>query len=381
MPLSSRTRTLAAVIACMAVYGVTVGFTTPVLSLLLETRGVGRTLIGLNAVMPSIALMLIAPFVPGLVLRFGMRRFLAGCLAGDLALVLLLPVFDSLAAWFVLRLAMGATLGGLFVAAETWINAVAEDGTRGRTIAVYNTVFYAVGALGPALVAVSGIEGWTPFLLAAALILLAAAPLAWAVNEGSLAQRDAPSFGLAGFVRAAPLVSTAVALFAVVEFTLVSLLPVYGVRSGLAPGAAALLLTAIGLGRVALQLPIGWLADRTRAAPVLIGCIASTCLGALALPWAVGAGMAGNALLFVWGGIAGGIYTVAMTMVGARYRGTDLATANAAFGVLWGMGGIAGPAAGGVAMDLWDPHGLPAMLVIACGAATLLATRVHGARS
>lgn len=377
MRLSPRARTLGAVIACMAVYGITVGFTTPVLALLLEARGVGRTLIGLNAVMPSIALLLVSPFVPALVLRFGTRRFLAACLGGDLALVLLLPVFDSLAAWFIIRLAMGATLGGLFVAAETWINAIAEDATRGRTIALYNAAFYAMSALGPALVAFTGIDGWTPFLVAGALILAAALPLTWAYNEGSLARHDPPSFGLAGFVRAAPLVSAAVGLFAVVEFTLLSLLPVYGVRSGLDAGTAALMLTAIGVGRVALQLPIGWLADRTRPEPVLVACLAATCLGAVALPWAATAGWAGSAMLFVWGGIAGGIYTVAMTLVGARYRGADLATANAAFGVLFGLGGIAGPAAGGLAMDLWDPHGLPAMLFLAFGAATAFALRVQ----
>ena len=39
---------------------------------------------------------------------------------------------------------------------------------------------------------------------------------------------------------------------------------------------------------------------------------------------------------------------------------------NAAFGLLWGVGGLAGPSLGGIAMDLWDPNGLPAVLFLAC---------------
>jgi hypothetical protein len=35
-----------------------------------------------------------------------------------------------------------------------------------------------------------------------------------------------------------------------------------------------------------------------------------------------------------------------------------------AFGVFWGIGAFAGPAVSGIAMDVWDPYGLPLVLVI-----------------
>ena len=53
-----------------------------------------------------------------------------------------------------------------------------------------------------------------------------------------------------------------------------------------------------------------------------------------------------------------------MTLAGQWFRGLELATAMAAFGVFWGFGGMVGPLAGGMAMDLWNPHGLPAVLVV-----------------
>ncbi len=40
-------------------------------------------------------------------------------------------------------------------------------------------------------------------------------------------------------------------------------------------------------------------------------------------------------------------------------RARDLLVANAAFILAYELGGAIGPALGGAAMDLWDPHGLP----------------------
>jgi hypothetical protein len=53
-----------------------------------------------------------------------------------------------------------------------------------------------------------------------------------------------------------------------------------------------------------------------------------------------------------------------MILAGQWFKGSELATAMAAFGVFWGIGAFAGPAVSGIAMDVWDPYGLPLVLVI-----------------
>jgi MFS family permease len=98
---------------------------------------------------------------------------------------------------------------------------------------------------------------------------------------------------------------------------------------------------------------------------LLIGCALGGALGAGALPLAIHAGWLLWVALFLWGGVFAGVYTVALIILGERFRGAALATGNAAFGFFWGIGGLLGPAVAGAAMDVWDPHGLPATLCTA----------------
>ena len=56
-----------------------------------------------------------------------------------------------------------------------------------------------------------------------------------------------------------------------------------------------------------------------------------------------------------------------MILAGKWFKGVELATAMAAFGVFWGVGAFVGPLLGGASMDLWNPYGLPLTLVIVTG--------------
>lgn len=364
--LDSQQRTLFAVAGCIVVYALTLGFTTPLISLILDARGYGRTWIGLNAAMPSLSMLAFAPLVPAAVRWLGVRRFLRYCLLGDVLLVLALGFTSNIVLWFVIRFVMGATLGGLFIIGEAWINAVASDATRGRTIARYNAAYYVAAALGPLLIPITGTAGPMPFLLAAGLLLLALVPLGWATDQGTLGHAGAGRVRFADFLRAAPVLVLTVALFAVIEFIVPALVPVYGLRSGLDAVAAAYCLTVIGVGRVLLQFPIGRLADTQDRSTLLAACIGGTLLLTLLLPWAVVAGAWGYPVLMLWGGIYGGIYSVALTIVGERFRGEELIVANASLAMVWGLGGMAGPGLAGMAMDIWDPHGMVVVIAAAC---------------
>ena len=53
----------------------------------------------------------------------------------------------------------------------------------------------------------------------------------------------------------------------------------------------------------------------------------------------------------VWGGGIGSLYAVGLAHLGSRYSGPDLASANAAFIMLYALGMLGGPPIAGFGMD------------------------------
>jgi MFS family permease len=363
---------LAAAITMAAVFGIGAGFSTPLLSLLLEERGTVASLIGLNAAATFIGVIFGPLWTPPLVRRFGIRTFLLACLGIDAALFLAMKPLDALWTWFALRLALGIAGSGIFTAAEASINLLAGDASRGRIIGIYMAVLSGGFALGPLLLMATGIAGWPPFLVAAGVPALASLPL---IAAGALPGgfgREPAGGALAVFVTA-PFLVLAAGLYGFFEQTALSLLPIWGVRTGLAPTTAAALLTALGLGSVALQLPIGVLSDKMARLNVLRLCALAGLIGAALLPLAARAGgLALFAAVPLWGGFAAGIYPVTLAIAGARFRGAELVSANAAIIIAYGLGSLLGPSLGGVAMDLWNPDGLLAAFIVLFGVFVLL---------
>src|SRR6476660_2914950 len=105
LPTTPRERRwcLAAAIASVTVFGLSVGQSGPLLPLLLEQRGTNVTLNGLNAGATFIGVIVGPLLAPRLVQRFGIRDFLLVCFGLDIALFLALKPLDSIDDWFVLR--------------------------------------------------------------------------------------------------------------------------------------------------------------------------------------------------------------------------------------------------------------------------------------
>ena len=98
------------------------------------------------------------------------------------------------------------------------------------------------------------------------------------------------------------------------------------------------------LGSIVLQVLIGWLSDRVSRLAALRLCGAVGLLGAHRIARSCRRRrLALFVLLFVWGGIASGIYPVALSMAGDRFRGGELVSVNAAMIMAYGHGCVARP--------------------------------------
>lgn len=347
---------LTAVILGSSGAGLMLGILFPLASLTLERWQVSAGLIGLNGAVQALAMLVLGPFLAGIVRRLGpVRALLGGTATGALA-ILAMPLLPSLPVWFVLRFAIGCGMALPWLVAETWINTLARETNRARVVGLYSMALFAGMALGPLLLRLVGSDGLLPFVVCAGAIVLAALPL---VLAGGLIPtlEIPPGMGLLHAVRRAPTVAGAALLAGLSESACYMLLPVYGVRAGVGEAAALTWLTVLIVGAIALQVPLGWLADRVDRRRLLgLAAVAGTVLP-LALLLALDRPWLAWTLLFLLGGIALGYYTVGLALLGTRFAPGELAVANAAFMVLYETGTTAGPALAGLAMQAWAPHG------------------------
>lgn len=364
----------AAIIVTAAIFGLTYGLSAPLIALDLAAAGLGEAWIGLNAAMHAVGVLAVAPLLPGLSARIGPRRLALAALGLAALMLVLFPAAPSVWLWFPLRLVLGAASDTLFVVSETWLNGLTEEGSRARTMATYTAALSLGFALGPAILAVTGAGTAMPYLLGAAIALAALGVTAVARVAAVPIERPQPGTTLRNVMLLAPVALTATALNAGLETAGLAFLPLYAIGLGWTESSAALLISMLMLGAVLLQLPIGWLGDRMDRHRLVVLLAAISALGAVLWPFVLALPLIAYPMLFVWGGVFVGIYTMMITIVGSRFAGGQLVAIYAMMSVAWGVGALVGPPVGGAAMHLHD-HGLPLAAALACAAFAVFALR------
>jgi MFS family permease len=351
---------LAALFAGVFIFGVSFAAVIPWMALILEARGTDPTVIGIVSAASPVGVMVMAPFVGRIMLRLGAANaIIIGTLVTALTLFLM-PVFDSIAGWIVLRFISGVGGAVPWVATETWINVVAGAASRGRVVGLYGMLLSAGFAMGPLVLSLVGFEGWTPAIVFGALCAAALAPVI-AIRRHSPHLESEEHHPTAKIIAAMPAVFAAAFLAGLVDTAFFTFLPIWGLRMNLDPAFALALLSVFVAGNIALQLPVGLLADRIGTRPVMALCGAISLVAPIGVVYAAGIPALLCAILFLWGGAIWALYTLAMIDIGHRCRGTTLAAASGALVVVYTASNISGPPLTGAAMQVWDPHGLMAV--------------------
>jgi MFS family permease len=333
--------------------GMTISLALPLLSLALERAGVDSFTIGLNTAANGLGVFLVAPFARRLVARLGV----AGCFRVGLltaaACMLVFPLWIDPWFWFGLRLVFSMAASMMFILSETAVNALAPEAIRGRVLGVYATLFSLGFVAGPLVLSLAGSEGWTPYLLGAALFLSGLLPVRMlATVQHRLQPEGGGSHRLVDTWRVAPLAMGGVFVYALLEASQFALLPLYALDRGMDEATAAALLSIWLSGNILFQYPLGWLADRWSRRAVMACCTVAALAGQLLVPGAMDTPLLLWPLLVLLGGLMGGLYTLALALVGQRFRGADLTSANTAFVMTFQLGAIAGPPYAGAVMQL-----------------------------
>ena len=358
-----RWRQLVIATVALAVASFGHGLTMPLLSLVLDHQGVDETLIGLNAGTYFIAVFAVAPLATRLLRARGPAVLMLISILATVVLLALLRAFPNVWLWFPLRFALGMAASFLWIAGEAWVNHSATETHRGRIIAIFGIVVSGGFALGPLILSMTGTEGWAPFLVTMALLLVAAAVLAGAL--GSSPKLRGKTGPLARYVLLAPVAMFGYFVFAAGDAMLLTFLPIYAAGLGVGEVDAIRLLTVLAVGSMALQYPVGWLADRVSNYAIAAVMGAVLLAGSAALPWALPLPAISIVFMFFYGGALGALYTISLVLLGRQFKGADLSAASAMLAVMFCVGSFIWPSAGGAAMDRFGGGAMPVSLIVA----------------
>jgi MFS family permease len=145
--------------------------------------------------------------------------------------------------------------------------------------------------------------------------------------------------------------------------------PIHATAKGYSQADVALLLSAMPVGTLILQIPLGWISDRTDRRYVLAGAAAlATVAGLLAIGFDGGALMVLVVIYIVWDGAAESIYSLASAHAADRAGKDDMVALSSSLLFAWSLSGFIVP---GIVTALSAIYGTQAFIYVAIVIATV----------
>lgn len=336
---------------------VQIGTVTPLLSLSLEQQGVEPARIGVVVSASWLAILLFYTWVPRLLAHLGLVKTNLLSAALTVAALIGMTFTTHLALIFALNFVLGIGLILRWIACDTWIVTVASKDQRGRAIGIHETLMGLGIALGPLLLVVFGVDSAAPYYACAVIVVISAA-LALTLTDHDT-QPQTPTEKRHGKVFSViPTALCGAFIAGYAETSSVSFLAGYSLAAGYLLTAATLLIAVFGAGGTVLQLPIGWMADRSSYRTGQLACGLVLLAGTLAIPLSQPFPWLATVVVFLWGGAIGGMNTLAVIEAGDRVGEQQVSTAMTAVAMFYTLGSVIGPVVTGGMVSFFGGEGL-----------------------
>ncbi|MCX8506171.1 MAG: MFS transporter [Alphaproteobacteria bacterium] len=346
---------------------------TPLMTIRLVAHGYSNFMMGLQAIMWAVGVLVLGRFYPTWTKYLGIMGSIFVGLVGSAAMVSLLPILPIGPLWLVESFISGALFGLFWTVSESWMSAVTPEKYRSRVNALYAMTIGVGYGCGPLLLGAMGNEGPWPFWIIALIVSAASLSFLWVYNQPSKIELHG-RVGLWRTARHAGLILIIALVSGFTDAGTPSMFSVYILRSGFTDTDLLRMLFIFGLGRLILQMPVGMIADRVNR--ILVLCVASSlsAVTVLSLPWVLGTTWE-IPILFLWGGLIDTFYVLGLSIMGSRFSGIRLVEMNTLFVMLYSFGtAIGAPTLGGV-MDGFGakfyPMAVAAVISVAVVAALL----------
>lgn len=307
-----------------------------------------------------------------IIARIGHIRAYAAFAGLAVAATAAMPLLVGPLPWLILRAVIGFGLAGLFVTAESWLNAKVLPAERGRVFSIYMVGTFLALALGQLLIGWVEVATTAPFSLIAALFALALVMVSTTRAEAPR-RAAAPVLPYAQLLRGAPIAVIGCALNGVVTGSFYALVPAWMQGEGIAESTIGLFMLAAVLGGLAFQVPVGRLSDRFDRLIVLA---------------ALGLGVAGTAVALthlahdpaielpvaaLLGGFMSSLYPVCVANAHDRMPADRVLAVSGQLILTNGVGSAIGPVVGMSLMRRFNIDGVFYLMAVAAGLLALLA--------
>jgi MFS family permease len=266
--------------------------------------------------------------------------------------------------WLVLRAIIGFGFAGLFVTTESWLNAKAPAGERGRVFALYMVGTFVALAIGQLLIGRVEIETAVPFTTIIALCAVALVMVSTTRAEPPMAS-IMPTLPYGLLTRIAPIAVVGSALSGLIASSFYTLVPLWMNGRGIDQKTIGLFMLMAVLGGLAFQVPVGRLSDRFDRRVVL----AALCVGfaviaivLVYLPRALSFILPAGALL---GGFMSTLYPVCVAHAHDRMPGDRVIAVTGRLILVSGCASVVGPLIGTILMQAYDIDGVLYLLAVA----------------
>lgn len=272
------------------------------------------------------------------------------------AILILFPVAPDWMAWAAMRAVIGFAFAGVYITAESWLNASASNETRGQALSAY-MICQMIGIIAAqGLMNLSDPSGFDLFIISSVLVSVAFTPVLLSASAAPSFERITP-MPIRKLLQTSPLGCVGLFLLGGIFSALFGMASVWGSEVGLSVRNISIFIGAIYLGGLVLQYPIGWASDRLDRRQLILGLSAAGAVvgfAAMVLPWTMSVLFA---IAFLSGGIANPLYSLMVAYVNDYLQSDEMAGASAGLLFIYGTGSIGGPLITGWLMALVGPPG------------------------
>lgn len=323
----------------------------------LDGAGVGAIGIGLVATAYFGGLTLGSLGVGRIIGRVGHIRAFAAFVALLSASTLAYTTQQNIAFWAVLRFIDGLCLAGVYVCLESWLNDRADPQARGSVLAAYMIALYAGQGLGQFLLNLGKASPALPFTVASILISLSIIPITL-TRSPSPEIKASPAISVSRLYAISPLGFVGAGTTGIILGAFYGLGAVYARHMGMDLASTAAFMSAVIVGGVALQWPLGRLSDHFDRRHVILGAFTAAAIISCILAVAGHADMWRLPLGGVFGGLSFALYPLCVAHTNDHLKPEQRVGASGGLVLIYSAGAAIGPLTGALTMSIWGAAGL-----------------------